>query len=85
MVNEVVTSTHSHWLLDDIVPVSAVPYLPHVYQLMFKPLFALAKCVGVSVFSEFLDKHIVPHAHVWPSLPKVWGTIKHPTMWQLQM
>lgn len=68
VVNKVVASTHSHWLLDDIVPVSAIPYLPCAYQLVLKPLFTMAKLVGVSAFSDFLDKYVVPYAHEWPSL-----------------
>ncbi|KAL0053937.1 hypothetical protein WJX82_001413 [Trebouxia sp. C0006] len=76
VINDVVASAHSHWLLDDILPTAAKPYLPGIYQAIFKPVFAIAGVVGVPAFSAFLDQYIVPHAHEWPSLPSMGSVFK---------
>lgn len=39
VVNGVVASAHSDWVLDDVVPPRMVPYLPEIYQAIFRPIY----------------------------------------------
>ncbi|BDA51063.1 probable Indian hedgehog protein at C-terminar half [Coccomyxa sp. Obi] len=39
VVDGVVASSHSDWVLDDVVPPSMVPYLPVIYQAIFWPIY----------------------------------------------
>ncbi|CAL8466183.1 g5719 [Coccomyxa elongata] len=39
VVNGVVASAHSDWVLDDVVPTGMVPYLPEIYQAVFRPIY----------------------------------------------
>ena len=53
LVDGVLASSHSEWLLDNLVPAGLTPHLPAIYQLLFKPLFWLYKIVGAGVMQKF--------------------------------
>lgn len=54
VVNGVVASAHSNWVLDDFTPPSMSQYLPAVYQLMFLPGRVLYQLAGASA-ADYLD------------------------------
>lgn len=54
VVNDVVASAHSNWVLDDWTPTSLTQYLPAVYQMMFLPGRLLYQLAGASA-ANFLD------------------------------
>lgn len=61
VVNGVVASAHSNWILDDLVPASWVEMLPAIYQGMFLPgrvlyhLLCLGGPVALETVVNFLD------------------------------
>jgi len=54
VVNGVVASAHSNWILDDWTPSSMSQYLPAAYQLLFLPGRLLYQFVGTPA-ADFLD------------------------------
>lgn len=48
VVNNVLASAHSNWVLDGLVPASATGYLPYVYQALFAPGRVLYNMLGAS-------------------------------------
>jgi len=54
VVNGVVASAHSNWVLDDWTPSSMSQYLPAVYQLLFLPGRLLYQLVGTPA-ADLLD------------------------------
>lgn len=54
VVNGVVASAHSNWILDDWTPSSMSQYLPAVYQLLFLPGRLLYQVLGTPA-ADFLD------------------------------
>lgn len=66
IVNGVVASAHSNWILDDWTPASMSQYLPAVYQVMFLPGRVLYHILG-SPAADFLDvnnpQFAVAHGH----------------------
>ena len=53
VVNGVLASAHSDWLLDDLVPASWQPALPAIYQALFRPLFWVYRLRGPAAFAGF--------------------------------
>lgn len=54
VVNGVVASAHSNWILDDLTPSTMSQYLPAAYQVMFLPGRVLYHILGTSA-ANFLD------------------------------
>merc|ERR1711865_872906 len=48
IVNNVLASAHSNWVLDGLVPSSATGYLPSIYQVLFTPGRVLYHMLGAS-------------------------------------
>jgi len=48
IVNNVLASAHSNWVLDGLVPSSATGYLPSIYQALFTPGRVLYRMFGPS-------------------------------------
>jgi hypothetical protein len=46
VVNGVLASAHSEFLLDEITPAALVHLLPGIYQAMFAPLYQLYRLLG---------------------------------------
>ena len=53
VVNGIVASPHSQWILDTLTPNSLTGYLPHIYEVMLMPVFAIYLAVG-PVVGEWL-------------------------------
>ncbi len=39
VVDGILASSHSDWVLDDVVPPCMVPYLPAIYQAILRPIY----------------------------------------------
>ena len=59
VVDGVLASTHSFWLLDCVMPQKLIKHVPAIYQIVFQPIFLAGKLFGVAEVSHFLDS-IVP-------------------------
>ncbi|KXZ50772.1 hypothetical protein GPECTOR_15g457 [Gonium pectorale] len=46
IVDGVVASPHSDWILDSVAPAALVPYLPYVYEALLAPVYGLYRLVG---------------------------------------
>ncbi len=46
VVNGVVASAHSDWVLDDLVPAAWTPALPRLYQALFRPVYWAYRLLG---------------------------------------
>lgn len=75
IVNNLVVSVHSEWILDDAVKALSLPYdcLPDIYEVIFLPIYLLFKLLGPE-FSYVLatslgihkyDASSTSNAHVW--------------------
>ncbi|KXZ51613.1 hypothetical protein GPECTOR_12g577 [Gonium pectorale] len=53
VVDGVVASPHSNWILDWATPASMVRHLPHVYEILLAPVYGLYRMVG-PVTAEWL-------------------------------
>jgi hypothetical protein len=60
VVNSVLASAHSEWVLDDWVPSSVVGYLPKIYQVLFAPGRLLYMLLGVRA-ADALDMNSPQH------------------------
>ncbi|KXZ50376.1 hypothetical protein GPECTOR_16g549 [Gonium pectorale] len=49
LVDGVLASPHSEWLLDWLAPAGLVPYLPYIYEVLLAPVYGLYGMVGPSV------------------------------------
>lgn len=52
----VLASSHSDWVLDDVVPPSTVPYLPAIYQTIFRPIYWAQQLFP----GKWIDRAIAP-------------------------
>ena len=59
VVDGVLASTHSFWLLDYVLPQQLIKHVPAIYQVLFQPIFWAGRLFGVAEVSHFLDS-IVP-------------------------
>lgn len=57
VVNNIVASPHSEWVLDGMFPAPVRGYLPHLYELIFTPLYAIYLIVG-PVISQWLAEDL---------------------------
>ncbi|KXZ51396.1 hypothetical protein GPECTOR_12g358 [Gonium pectorale] len=46
IVDGVVASPHSDWILDSVAPTWMVPYLPYIYEVLLAPVYGLYCIVG---------------------------------------
>ena len=60
VVDGVLASAHSSWVLDGVTPASLRRHLPAVYQAAFKPLVLAYRALGPARMAAATDA-VVPH------------------------
>jgi hypothetical protein len=63
VVNNVLASSHSDWILDDLVPLSLTGYLPYIYQALFAPGRLLYALFGSSAADALDLNSPMQHVH----------------------
>ena len=57
VVNGIVASPHSEWILDNVVPSSLRGYLPHIYEAILTPIYYIYLAVGPAI-AEWLAEDL---------------------------
>ena len=63
VVNGVVASDQSEWILDDLVPVWVLPHLPTIYSTLFAPLRWAAAALGPRLWGETVSPAVAYLGH----------------------
>ena len=68
VVDGVVASDQSEWVLDGVVPAGAVPQLPRVYAALFAPLRWAYLALGPRVWGQLVAPTVAHLGHTYGSL-----------------
>ena len=68
VVDGVVASDQSEWVLDDVVPAGVVPQLPSVYGALFAPLRWAYLALGPRVWGQVIAPAVAHLGHTYGSL-----------------
>ena len=68
VVDGVVASDQSEWVLDGVVPAAAVPQLPRVYGALFAPLRWAYLALGPRVWGQLVAPTVAHLGHTYGTL-----------------